>query len=68
MGSNLHRGQGVCISESKLALSLDVVTNAAEEIKLPACIDLRVEKSIIPRVAKRLDRAVLLSPHACAHR
>src|SRR5271163_3842471 len=65
---NLYRTKAICISKSKLALRLYVVTNATKEIEFPTCIDLWVEKTIIPRIAKRLEFAELLSSHARAHR
>src|ERR1700727_2862998 len=65
---NLYRSKATCISKSKLALRLYVVTNATKEIELPTCIDLWVEKATIPRIAKRLEFAELLSSHARAHR
>src|ERR1700679_1028942 len=65
---NLHRSKITCIRKSPLALCLYVVTNATKKVELPTCIDLWVEKAIIPRIAKRLERAELLSSHARAHR
>src|ERR1700733_11410645 len=65
---NLHSSKATCISKSKLALRLYVVANATEEIEFPTCIDLWVKEAIIPRIAKRLEFAELLSSGSCAHR
>src|ERR1700722_568031 len=65
---NLYRSKATCISKSKLALRLYVVANATKEIEFPTCIDLWIKEAIIPRIAKRLEFAELLSSGACAHR
>src|SRR5580698_3079875 len=65
---NLYRCKATCIRKSKLTLRLYVVTNAAKEIEFPTCIDLWVEKAIIPRIAECLEFAELLSSYARAHR
>src|SRR5271170_2999117 len=64
----LYRSKATCISKSKLALRLYVVTNATKEIEFPTCIDLWVEKAIISRIAKCLICTEFLPPHARAHR
>src|ERR1700678_2923500 len=65
---NLYRSKATCISKSKLALRLYVVTNATKEIEFPTCIDLWSEKAIISRIAERLVRAEFLPTHARARR